>query len=85
MILLEVLVLEVVAAYEVAVAPTIVTTSQIKREHMHIVREHTLPQLVLAAARTCAAVKDNDNILADVYPLTEYSRVTIEVSAFVSA
>jgi hypothetical protein len=49
MILIEVIVIEVVAAYEVAVAPTIVTTSKIKREHMHIVREHAFPQLVLAA------------------------------------
>jgi hypothetical protein len=48
---LEVLIGETVAAYEVAVAPTIVTsTAKVQREYVYIVREYTLPQLVLAAA-----------------------------------
>jgi hypothetical protein len=52
MILLEVLVAKVVLTYEVAVAPSVVaSTTKTEREHMHIVREQTLVQLVLAAAR----------------------------------
>jgi hypothetical protein len=50
MILLEVLVIEVVAAYEVAVAPTIVrVAAKVKFEYMYVVRETPLSQLVLAA------------------------------------